>query len=213
MIKILNIVGILLLVGSSTTLAMNKSPFNAQAEINFKSNSQQTTYYSGIVDYVDTSYHLQFAVTLGDSTYNGFPGWINQIVVDKTYKGKNNAYAIFFFQYLNDNEFGSAPSRNFTFPDLNSYTAHGFWHWPLSSDNRLEEYMGHFGPWSYTYEDTVYSMIWDISNGFMQGAESAYQNAQNPTGIRFNFNFGFQSHDAGFVATFPDYGHSYTVLY
>ncbi len=158
---------------------------------------------SGWTLYEQTDYNLKFMVTLGNSTYNGFPGFINQIIPD----GRGIRY--YFFQWLNDNEFNT--SWKSKFPNLNEYTRSGFWHWPFTSSQRFETIMHSFGPWYDTTSETAKEMIFDISDSFLTGAENAYKNTTNPAGIEFNFSFHC-TNDSGFYSHFTDLGHSYKVL-
>ena len=152
-------------------------------------------------------HELKFSVTLGNSTYNGFPAWINQIC----HNPSACQVGVFFFQWLNDNDFTRAENW---FPNLNSFTAHGFWHDPFVWSTRLQTHMGHFGPWSFDYSQTCYGMIHKIiTNDFMVAAQSAYQKVVNPAGMQFNFDFSFRYEHAGFTVTWLDLGHSYQVLY
>ena len=150
-------------------------------------------------------HELKFSVNLGNSTYNGFPAWINQIC----HNPSACTVSLFFFQWLNDNDFDINE-----FPNLNSFTDHGFWHEPFVFSTRFQTHMGHFGPWSFPYSETCHGMVDKIiTNNFMVAAQSAYQNAVDPAGIQFSFDFGFHYGHAGFTVTWLDLGHSYQVLY
>ncbi len=151
---------------------------------------------------IDTSYEFKFQVILGNSTYNGFPGFINQIRVPANWK-----ISFFFFQWLDDNDFHYSTG----FSNLNLYTQHNFWNWPFKFDNRLEAHMGSFGPWTYGKTDTAAGMIYAIDNTFLTNAEKAFQNATNPRGIQFNFDIVFYWYHSVAIK-YLDKGHTYQVL-
>ncbi len=131
-------------------------------------------------------YHFYFQARLSNSTYNGFPGYLNQIDTTSTQS---------FFQWLNDNNFGNY------FPDLNQFTQHGFFHDPMVWSNRLEEHMGHFGAFYDNKSATAYDMIhgtnyYKYLSNFVDQAEEAYNQAAatgKVAGIMINFGFLYKS--------------------
>ncbi len=133
-----------------------------------------------------SSYHFYFQARLSNSTYNGFPGYLNQIDTTSTQS---------FIQWLNDNNFGG------DFPNLSQYTQHGFFHDPVPWSNRLEEHMGHFGAWYQSKADTAYNMINGINaykylSNFVDQAEEAYNKVAatgKVAGIMLNFGFLYKS--------------------
>ncbi len=151
--------------------------------------------------YEQTDYIFYLVVTLGNSDYNGFSGFLDQINT-KGYDGKIRS---FFFQWIDNNQFHTGH-----FPDLNDYTNHGFWHPPFDFNDGLEFHMGNFGAWSEGFSETAYHMIFNLDNTFFENAEHDYLNTSNTTGIAFSFKFAFKWQ--GLLPKYGDLGHQYDVL-
>ncbi len=152
--------------------------------------------------YEQTDYIFHFVVTLGNSAYNGFSGFINQI--DST-QAFHQQIRYFFFQWIDNNQF-----NNGYFPNLDRYTKQGFWHPPFDFNNGLEYHMGNFGAWSESFSETAYHMIFNLDNTFFENAEHDYLHTQNVTGIAFSFKFAFKWQ--GLLPKYGDLGHQYDVL-
>ncbi len=172
----------------------------------FKSKTNAVT--NQFIVHLAQSYHWQFSVQLSNSTYNGFPGFMDQIQIPAPVY--NIHMRQFFFQWLDDNDF----SCQYHWPDLNwsTGTKYGNWHYPFVFGTRLETHMGHFGPWSFGFSETADDATKSITDSFLTAAENAYKSAVNPAGILFNFNWTFHYTHAGFAVQFPDLGHSYQIL-
>ncbi len=176
-----------------SALAITGSPALALNVVNHKTQNSQNilhpsiaksnvTVNNDIVVQSVSSYHFYFQARLSNSTYNGFPGYLNQI--DTTSKTS-------FFQWLDDNNFGG------DFPNLNQYTQHGFFHDPMTWSNRLDEHMGHFGFWADNKTATAFNMLngtnsYKYLSNFVDQAEKAYNQAAatgKVAGIMLNFGF------------------------
>ncbi len=135
-------------------------------------------------------HQFYFQARLSNSTYNGFPAFMNQIVIHSPLT--QQAWGIFFFQWLDDNDF------NGNFPDLGDHTKQGFWHEPMVWANRLETHMGHFGSLFDSKTGTAWNMIgtgvfWPT---FGQNVENTYNKdaaTGNVAGIELNFGFTYTS--------------------
>ncbi len=183
--------------------AIDTSHVNFTSKAELGEGVQNTFIIEGLSDY-----HLKFAVTLGNSDYDGYPGFLNQI----NSEGQVNIpISYFFFQWLNDNDFGFIGSGYF--PDLNSFTKAGFWHEPFVFGTRLQTHMGSFGYWGDGYTTTAKNMIYAINDDFMTDAKNAYNKAIAPAGIQFNFDFSFGYNTfLHWVPYYKDNGHSWQVL-
>ncbi len=199
MFKILNFIGSLWL-SVSPVLALNIISSSKKSYLLFQKKSRPNI-DNNIVTYHSSENHLQWTIMLSSSTYNGFPGYMSQILAQRTFSNLDYGYAIFFFQWLNDNRFGS-----YYFPDLSKWTQHGFYHWPFLEDNSLQSHIGTFRE-KFTYTQIAFQMIFNISNYFMECAEHDYTVARGKVGISFSFNFGYENN------SYVDYGHSYKILY
>ncbi len=188
--KTITILGALAIAGSPA-LASSVVPYKTQ---NFQNILQPTKAQSNVTNDIISqsvsSDYFYFQARLSASTYNGFTGFINQI----DFPGKKPInWAICLFQWLDDNDF-----HNSVFPNLNNYTAHGYWHEPITWSNRLEEHMGHFGDWLEDKSQTAYNMIQGTDEyyliNFGNTVETAYKQAYkagNATGIDMNFGFTY----------------------
>ncbi len=151
---------------------------------------------------LSTTGNFAFYVELSNSSYNGFPGFINQIKTGA--KGFNVAH--FFFQWLDDNNFKTSDH----FPDLSQNTKAGYYHWPFVFTTRLETHMGYFGPLTYSESQVADKMIYDVNDSFITSAENAYNHASNPNGIIFAFDFTY--HSVWSKMYWGDLGHTYMIL-
>ncbi len=190
--KTITILSALAITGSPA-LALNVVNHKTQNLQNIcKPNKIASAKSNGVANYIVTQQvtdsHLYFQVRLNNSTYNGFPGFMNQIKI------LNFNWSIFFFQWIDDNDFSYL-----WFPDLSVYTQHGFFHDPMTWSNRLEDNLGHFGSWVHNKSTTAYKMVNGVNapkyfKTFGQDAEKAY-NTEVATGkiagIMFNFGFTF----------------------
>ncbi len=139
----------------------------------------------------DNYHQFYFFVTLSNSDYNGFSGFLDQIVF-KLSDYNYHAWPLYFFQWLDDDDFHSGPM-----PALNSHTAHGFFHYPFAWSNRLEEHMGHFGCIWDDKSDTAYHMSinYGLWGTFGQNVDNQYKAAvaaHKAVGIYLNFAFFFE---------------------
>ncbi len=189
--KTITIFGVLA-IASAPTLALNITPHKIQNLQNIL--KQTATKTNGavnnqIVVQALSSEHFKFEMILGNSTYNGFPGFMNQLVISHSYQGRG--WGAFFFQWLDDDDFHTGP-----FPELNSHTAHGFFHDPLVWGNRLENHMGHFGGLFDDKSDTAWDMIYEYLNWnpFGKNVENTYNkdaSSGKVAGISFEFAFSY----------------------
>ncbi len=194
---------------SSAALSHFKSLFTTNVLI---AKSLKTTSNSNvgnvITDYLKTSAILKLGVTLSNSDYNGFQGFLDQIdTISMDYS--NHGWAMYFFQWLDDDNFSSE------FPGLNHHTQQGFWHWPFTSSGKLENYMQNFGLWYDGVSDVAKQMLYSYGSWrpFGQHVEDRW-NAQTPsgkvTGIKFTFNFSYDvNHDSYHTDTPP----AFQILY
>ncbi len=201
--KTITILSALAITGSPA-LALNLVQHKAQNFQNIlkpilaKSNE---TVSNDIISQSVSSHYFYFQARLSNSTYNGFPAFMNQIKVD----GDWTAY---FFQWLNDDDF----NINWL-PELKDHTQHGFFHNPVTSSNRLSEHMGHFGCWSSGVNETAYDMIngkdaQQYLTNFGSTVEAAYNQAAkagNVTGIDLNFGFTYDVSYSGYIVKQPNY--------
>ncbi len=199
MLKILNIIGSLCLASSPCLALSNMKPKTENHQI-IKTIKTTSNVDNDITTFAWSMWSLRWRITLSNSSYNGFTGYLNQIDYQPTWHHQDNGYAYFFFQWLDDDNFGGA------FPGLNSYTQHGFFHWPFKSNDCLVHHMGNFGP-SEGQTAVAFNMIYWINNSFLVNAANAYKSTPNVQGIQFLFNFAFDG-----VSIFSDKGHSYKIL-
>ncbi len=191
-----------LTIASSPALALNVANFNTQHKhTSLAKKTQYKAIYNRIIVHNDTRGSFQFKVTLGNSTYNGFPGFMGQICHQSSY-WVGRCWAVFFFQWLNDNEFGGQ------FPNLNKYTMHGFWHWPFSYNGRFERWMGDFG--SDSASRIAYCMLWPYAGWDTFGQKAEHQwKAEASTlalaGIEFTFSFSYDLHSDTYYVAPPSY--------
>ncbi len=197
--KTITIFGVLALAGSSV-LSLNALPYKTQNLQNILQSTiakSNVTVNNDIVTQIATSDYFYFQARLSNSTYNGFPGFMDQIAVFPY----TIEWALFFFQWLDDNNFSTSQHYliEHHFPDLNKFTEHGFFHNPITWSNRLDEHMGHFGSWRDNKTDTAYNMIrgWDPNRyliKFGSTVEGAYNQAAKTgkvAGIDLNFGFTY----------------------
>ncbi len=211
--KTITILGALAIAGSPV-LASSVAPYKTQ---NFQTILKPATAVSaktnGLVNNIIvqavSSDNFYFQARLNNSTYNGFPGFMNQIV-----NSSGVDWAQFFFQWLDDNDFASSQySPDDHFPNLNDFTQHGFFHDPITWSSRLEEHMGHFGCWTDNKTETAYKMINGVNSdkywaNFGKNAENTYkQEAQagNVTGIMLNFGFTWGGAFSGYGVIKPNF--------
>ncbi len=144
-------------------------------------------------DVINTPSRFFFYVDLSSSNYNGFTAFLNQISF-KFSEYNNHAWAIYFFQWLDDNDFNSS-----NFPNLNNHTKQGFFHFPFVSKNRLEEHMNHFGNHAQSISNIAFDMLSSYNKWttFGQNIEQAYKRAattQQVAGVTFKFGFDYTKH-------------------
>ncbi len=196
--KTITILGALA-IANSPALALNMASYQKQTIQNIlkptiaKSNETVT---NDIIVQAVSSYHFYFQVRLSNSTYNGLPGYMNQI---------GSAGKQFFFQWLDDNDFHYSD-----FPNLNLYTEHGF-HDPFLWSNRFEEHMGHFAGWTQGKSSTAKDMLNGV-NGFkylwtfIGDAEGAYiQDAKTGKVAGIDLNFGFTFSGGTYYVVKPNF--------
>ncbi len=197
--KIITILGSIAIAGSSP-LALNAVPYKTQTLQNILNQAKQKsneTVNNDIITQAVSSSQFYFQARLSNSTYNGFPAFLNQI----------DAYnwILFFFQWLDDDDFTTS-----LFPELNHYTVHGFFHNPMVWSNRLEEHMGHFGSWMDNKTATAYNMINGSDpkhylKGFGNDAEKTYnQDAKTGKVAGIDLNFGF-TYDGSYAVVQPNF--------
>ncbi len=190
--KIITILGTISIAGSPA-LALNSVSYKTQ---NFQNILQPTIAKSNgsvnndIIVQSVSSYQFYFQARLSNSTYNGFPGFMNQIKVGPW----PLSWPLYFFQWLDDDDFDTM-----FFPELQQHTAQGFFHDPMVWANRLEEHMDHFGAWYDYKSNTAHNMISGKNaasswKGFGKHVVSTYNNAAatgNVAGIMLNFGFTY----------------------
>ncbi len=200
-----------LAIASSPAIASSVAPYKTQ---NFKNILKPTlaksneTVSNAIVVQSVSSYHFYFQARLSNSTYNGFPGFMNQIQVAPFTIPYKTEWITFFLQWLADNDYTTS---DYHFPDLNQFTKHGFFNDPITWSSRLDEDMGHFGSWSDNKTETAYSMIHGTNGDLYLGkfgdsAEAGYNQAAkagNVAGIMLNF--GFLYGDDTYTVEKPNY--------
>ncbi len=136
--KVITILGAIA-IASSPALSLNV--FNNKTQ-NFQNISKPTADYSdlvvhnNIISLAIAKEYFFFKVVLSNSTYNGFPGFMNQITVPPMVID----WVVFFFQWLNNNSF-----KTRYFPDLNKFTYQGFFNNPVTRKNRLGRHMRFYG--------------------------------------------------------------------
>ncbi len=151
--------------------------------------------YNDITDIHDTSYYFEFTVYLTSSDYNGFSGFLDQIVF-KLSDDNYHAWPLYFFQWLDDDDFQSGPM-----PELKQHTAQGFFNDPITWASRLENHMGHFGSYLDDKSDTAYHMsinygLWGTFGQNVDNQWNADRAAKKPLiGIHFNFAFTYDGNN------------------
>ncbi len=186
--KIITIFGTLAMASSPTIALRNIVPHKTQNLHNIFTKTN-----SGIANSISvskqTNYDFDFSVTLSNSDYNGFSGFLNQIVF-KLSDYNYHAWPIYLFQWLDDNDFHSGP-----FPDLKQHTAQGFFNDPCIWAQRFETYMGYFGDWLQDKSDTAFHMAtcWGTWGTFGQTVDEAWNTAvADKTAAAIHFDFGFK---------------------
>ncbi len=198
--KIITILGALAVAGSPTIVLRNIAPHQTQKVQNVFTKTSNGLDNS-ITDTQDTDYNFNFKVTLSNSDYNGFSGFLDQIAFNLS-DYNYHAWPVYLFQWLDDDDFHTGP-----FPGLNSHTKQGFFHDPMVWANRLENHMGHFGEWRDDKSDTAFYMAtcWGQWGSFGQTVDNQWnadRAASKPlSGIIFNFGF-----------TYSVYWHHYTTV-
>ncbi len=178
-----------LAIASSPAIASSVAPYKTQ---NFQNILQPTIAKANgpvtneIITQVDSGDSFYFQARLNNSTYNGFPAFMNQI--------KATSWPLYFIQWIDDDDFHTGP-----FPELSKHTAHGFFHDPVIWANRLENHMGHFGDVIDDKSDTAYNMIngyyaQKYLGSFGTNVEKAYNQVAKTgklAGIEMNFGFTY----------------------
>ncbi len=150
-------------------------------------------------------YWFKFTVTLSSSDYNGFSGFLDQILF-KLSDYNYHAWPLYLFQWLDDDDFHSGPM-----PSLNNHTKLGFFHDPLPFSQRLETNMYHFGDFWDDKSDTAFKMstCWGQWGTFGQTVDNQWnadRTAEKPLlGITFNFNFGYLGRTSGYQTGTPSF--------
>ncbi len=195
-----------------SALAITGSPALALNVVNHKTQNFQNilhptiaksnvTVNNDIVVQSVSSYQFYFQARLSNSTYNGLPGFMNQISVSSS----TRYWVIFLFQWLDDNDFDCGP-----FYDLNKYTDHGFFHDPMVWANRLEEHMGHFGYWYDDKTNTAFNMLTGTNSykyfkNFGQYVVNTYNNGVATGKVAgIMLNFGFTWNDKNYYVIKPN---------
>ena len=192
--KIITILGALTVASTPTIVLKNINPHKTQNLHNVITKTSNGI-SNAISVSTDSRTEFRFSITLGKNNYNGFSGFMNQITF-KLSDYDYHAWPLYFFQWLDDNDFENAP-----FPNLNLHTKQGFFHDPFVWANRLENHMGHFGSPLDDKSDTAYNMsiCWGQWGTFGQTVDnkwSADGALPQVTGIYFYFSFGFdEQHD------------------
>ncbi len=203
MLKILNVISTLCL-SSSAVLSLNSTvSYNKTQSITPKTSNIS----NAIITWEYSTTVLKWKITLSNSIYDGFSGFMQRVSATKTFDGVNYGYALFFFQWLNNNNFDH-------FPDLTKYpTKQGSFYNPFSSNERLDQHFFNFDPWASSKSFKAFYMIFAISNFFMECAYHDYTVARGVAGIQFFFEFGVKNDHSQPFQTFIDLGHSYKILY
>ncbi len=203
--KMITVLGALAVAPSPTIVLKNIAPHQTQnlenvvAKISNPENND-------ITDILDTSYYFEFTVYLTSSDYNGFSGFLDQIVF-KLSDYNYHAWPLYFFQWLDDNDFNTSSYL----PNLNYHTQHGFFHNPIVWANRFENHMGHFGSWTDDKSDTAYNMstCWGQWGTFGQNVDNQWNQdraASKPLiGIKFNFGFRYSQHEFYYSTETPSF--------
>ncbi len=203
MLKILNVIGVLCLSSSPVLALKSTVSYNKTQSIIPKSSNISNAFITW--EYSPTV--LKWKITLSNSIYDGFSGFMQRVSATKSFHGVNYGYALFFFQWLNNNNFGS------WFPDLTNYpTKQGYFYNPFSSSERLDQHFFNFAGGAKDPNFTTFYMIFAISNYFMECAYHDYTVARGAAGIQFFFEFGINK-DRKYASQFIDLGHSYNILY
>ncbi len=193
--KTITILGAIAIAGAPA-LALNNVPYKSKNLQNILQVATTATAKPNIVVNNDiivqsvSNDQFNFDVTLSNSDYNGFPGFMNQIDISSITTGQ--AWAIFFFQWLNDNQFIG------NFPDLNQHTKQGAFHSPFAYSSRLETYMKNFGIVLHNKSTIAWNMIKVASfwKAFGQNVETVYNRlapVADVAGIQFYFKFSYHS--------------------
>ncbi len=185
--KMITVFGVLALAISPTTVLRNIVSNKKQNFVNVIKKTNNGVDNAISVNEV-SRYQFKFSVTLSSSDYNGFTGFLDQIVFNLS-DYNFHAWPIYLFQWLDDDDFHTGP-----FPELKQHTAHGFFNDPITWANRLENHMGHFGSWWKDKSDTAFDMAssWGQWGTFGQNIDNTYNNAvatHKALGIIFNFGF------------------------
>ncbi len=200
--KIITVFGALT-VASTPTIALQRITMhktqNLQNVITKISNSEN----NNITVINDSDYFFNFNVYLTSSDYNGFSGFLDQIVF-KLSDYNYHAWPIYLFQWLDDDDFHSGPM-----PELKQHTAQGYFHDPITWSSRLEEHMGDFGSWTDDKSDTAYHMSinygkWGSFGQTVDNEWNADRAASKPLiGINFKFMFAYDFLVRDQYETFP----------
>ncbi len=202
--KIITIFGTLA-IATSPILAVNMNPHKVSNILIFlhEKSLKGLTNSINVKDASDTAFI--FEVTLSNSTYNGFSGFINQIdTIMSAYSGRG--FPAYFFQWLDDNDFSSS------FPNLSKHTQQGFFHDPMKWSNRLETGMGHFGSFVQTKSQTAWSMFsgygfsaWQTFGQHVEDRWKAEIPSGKVAGIEFDFNFVYNKPRGLYYANDPSF--------
>ncbi len=191
------------MASSPTIVLRNIAPHKTQNLHNVVTKkSNETT--NQIIDTKQTRYNFNFIVTLTNSDYNGFSGFLDQISFSLS-EYNYHAWPLYLFQWLDDDDFHSGPM-----PALHSHTKHGFFHWTFVFSQRFENDMGHFGDFYQDKSDTIYDMsinygLWGTFGQNVDNQWNADRAASKPLiGITFHFGFTWAK-DFGYKTVAPSF--------